>query len=306
MADKIPVTVVTGWLGAGKTTLINAILSGNHGKKIAVIENEFGEVGIDDALVMESKEEIFEMNNGCVCCTVAQTFFVDEDLKTSLRLDAILTVVDAKHTLAHLEEEKPDGVVNEAVQQARAGWWWCVCGWWVAFADRVLLNKVDLVGPGDKAAIVDAIRVDESHHGGHHHHHHEHAHHHHRDSSDCSECAAEAADCAECAAGDAAHHHDHRHSGHSHRHDSRVSSVGIQVPGDLDMRRLNAWLSNLLQFGSSSEGLGRPWQPGEPRVNRVVFIGKDLDRAELNAGFRTCLVGTGGGGPDGGAAPSAS
>jgi G3E family GTPase len=137
---RVPVTVVTGFLGSGKTTLVNYILSENHGKRIAVIENEFGEIGIDDALVIDAEEEIFEMNNGCICCTVrgdlirilgtlmkrrdkfdyilvettgladpapvAQTFFVDEEIRAQLRLDAIVTVVDAKHLAIHLFEEK--------------------------------------------------------------------------------------------------------------------------------------------------------------------------------------------------------
>ena len=145
---------------------MNHILAGDHGKRIAIIENEFGEVGVDDGLVVQTEEEIFEMNNGCVCCTVrqdlirilgkltrrknafdhiliettgladpapvAQTFFVDEDLKEKLFLDAILTVADAKHLGSHLDEEKPDGVENESVEQ-------------IAFADRILLNKICLL-----------------------------------------------------------------------------------------------------------------------------------------------------------------
>ncbi|XRB14215.1 COBW domain-containing protein [Pseudoscourfieldia marina] len=174
---KIPVTVVTGFLGSGKTTLVNYILQENHGLKIAVIENEFGEVGIDDELVstsVETQEELFEMNNGCVCCTVrgdlvriltkltqrkkrldavliettgladpgpvAQTFFADEDLKLKLRLDSILTVVDAKHVMLHLDEKKPEGVTNESLEQ-------------VAFADRILLNKVDLVSKDELSGV---------------------------------------------------------------------------------------------------------------------------------------------------------
>src|SRR5689334_1711114 len=166
MTDKIPVTVLTGYLGAGKTTLLNRILTEPHGKKFAVIVNEFGEIGIDNDLVVGADEEVFEMNNGCICCTVrgdlirilgalmrrkdrfdavliettgladpapvAQTFFMDDALRTQLRLDAIVTVVDAKHILTHLDEVKPDGVENEAVEQ-------------IAFADRVILNKQDLV-----------------------------------------------------------------------------------------------------------------------------------------------------------------
>jgi G3E family GTPase len=145
---RVPVTVVTGFLGSGKTTLVNYILSENHGKRIAVIENEFGEIGIDDALVIDAEEEIFEMNNGCICCTVrgdlirilgtlmkrrdkfdyilvettgladpapvAQTFFVDEEIRAQLRLDAIVTVGDAKHLDIHLFVEKEEGILERS------------------------------------------------------------------------------------------------------------------------------------------------------------------------------------------------
>ena len=140
MSEKIPVTVLTGYLGAGKTTLLNRILTEPHGQKFAVIVNEFGEIGIDNELIVGADEEVFEMNNGCICCTVrgdliriietlmkrrekfdgiivettgladpapvAQTFFVDEDVKRATRLDAIVTVVDAKHLLARLADTK--------------------------------------------------------------------------------------------------------------------------------------------------------------------------------------------------------
>ena len=172
MANTVPVTVLTGFLGSGKTTLLNHILTQNHGKKLAIIENEFGDVGIDDALLakntrMQADEEIIEMMNGCICCTVrqdlitvlnklskriaagkfkldgiviettgmadpapvAQTFFVDDEVKKCFRLDGIVTLVDAKHIEQHLDAEKPEGAENEAVEQ-------------VAFADRMLLNKV--------------------------------------------------------------------------------------------------------------------------------------------------------------------
>ncbi len=158
--DSIPVTILTGFLGAGKTTLVNRILTVEHGKRIAVIENEFGEVGIDDALVIDTDEEIFEMNNGCICCTVrgdliriltklarrrdrfdyiliettgladpgpvAQTFFMDPDIADHYRLDGIVTVVDAKHVTMHLDD-------NDECQEQ------------IAFADVILLNKTDLV-----------------------------------------------------------------------------------------------------------------------------------------------------------------
>jgi G3E family GTPase len=324
--DLVPVTVLTGFLGSGKTTLLNYILTEQHGRRIAVIENEFGEIGIDDALVIDAEEEIFEMNNGCICCTVrgdlirilgnlmkrrdrfdqiliettgladpapvAQTFFVDPEISSQLRLDAIVTVVDAKHLIQHLNEVKPEGVENEAVEQ-------------LAFADRVVLNKTDLVdeagitevrqriseinafapiiettfGKVDLSAILDV------------------------GAFDLDRVLAEDPEFLDPDA--------------EHQHDLSVTSVGIEVPGELDVDKLNAWLGKLLMERGTdifrSKGIlapagqnqryvfqgvhmlldgrmDRPWGPNEPRTNRLVFIGRNLDREELETSFRGCLI----------------
>jgi G3E family GTPase len=350
---KVPVTVLTGFLGSGKTTLLNRILKENHGKRIAVLENEFGEVGIDDALVSGNQEKVAEeivvMNNGCICCTVrgdlirglktvmkasadrpldgvliettgladpapvAQTFFADDFVQRKMRLDGILTVVDAKHVVQHLDEEKPDGAVNEAIQQ-------------IAFADRVLLNKVDLVDSETTDAVEERIKelnstvkvkrtvqsevemdfllgirafsldkvldMDDGF----------------LDDYDDNMKAAK-----------------FNMSGASvdksrkkkHTHDNRVSSYGINVAKEVDMAKLQTWIRQILeekgndmyrmkgvlavqgkdekfvfqaihmQFISTVMGT---WGAGEQRRCKLCFIGKNLDKASLKSNFEACLV----------------
>lgn len=325
-----PVSVITGFLGSGKTTLINHILTSNHGKRIAVIENEYGEVSVDDALVLQAKEEIFEMANGCVCCTVRgdlmrilrklmrrsrafdavmiettgladpapviQTFFMDDDLREAFNLDAVITVVDAAHVVQHLEEEKPDGVENESVEQ-------------IAFADRIVLNKLDLVTPEQKADIIARIKAINA-------------------PAEILETTHSKVDVARLL-GIGAFSLDRILASEpdfledkEHEHDSSVTSVGISCPGALDIAKLNAWLGQLLrergadlfrskgvlcidgsddryvfqgvhmllQMTSSANGDVAPWKPGEERRNRLVFIGRGLDREEITTSFEACLV----------------
>ncbi|MGW2373483.1 CobW family GTP-binding protein [Kitasatospora sp. NPDC001683] len=323
---RVPVTVLTGFLGSGKTTLLNRILTEQHGLRIAVIENEFGEVGVDDALVLDAEEEIFEMNNGCICCTVrgdlirilgalmrrrerfdriviettgladpapvAQTFFMDDEISSQLRLDAIVTLVDAAHVLEHLTEVKPEGVENEAVEQ-------------IAFADRIVLNKTDLATPEQIAEVTSHIRAINA----------------------LVEIipAQQAKVNLERVLDVHAFDLDRVLEGDptfltetEHQHDTTVTSVGIDLEGELDEERLNSWLGQLLRTRGAdifrSKGIlaiegedrqyifqgvhmllegenGREWRAGETRRNKLVFIGRNLDREALNAGFASCLAG---------------
>ena len=324
--DLVPVTVVTGFLGSGKTTLINHILTEQHGRRIAVIENEFGEVGIDDALVIDAEEEIFEMNNGCICCTVrgdlirilgtlmkrrdrfdhilvettgladpapvAQTFFVDDEVRSQLRLDAIVTIVDAKHLIMHLDDEKEEGVENEAVEQ-------------LAFADRVLVNKVDLVDDAELAEVERRIRAINA-------------------NASLVRTTMSKVDLdwlLDVRAFDLDHvlEMDPQFlTDTDHQHDLSVTSVGIDQPGAVDLDRMNEWLGwllrekgvdifrmkGILNIAGEDERFvfqgvhmlfdgqpDRPWGDDEERRNRMVFIGRDLDRDEIERRFARCVVG---------------
>ncbi|WP_020173796.1 CobW family GTP-binding protein [Methyloferula stellata] len=295
MAEKIPVTVLTGYLGAGKTTLLNRILTEPHGRKFAVIVNEFGEIGIDNELVVGADEEIFEMNNGCICCTVrgdliriiegllkrkgkfdqiivettgladpapvAQTFFADADVKEAASLDAIVTVADAKWLSDRLKD------APEAKNQ-------------IAFADVILLNKIDLVSAEELAEVEGRIRainpyaklhkttksnvpIDEvlnrnafdlqrileiepdflNVEDEHDHGHHDHGHDHHDHHGH-----------------DHGHHHghDHGHEAHGHGHglkhyhDEEMQSLSITLEGDVDPEKFLPWVNDYVQKEGAS------------------------------------------------------
>jgi G3E family GTPase len=347
MSDKIPVTVLTGYLGAGKTTLLNRILSEPHGKKYAVIVNEFGEIGIDNDLVVGADEEVFEMNNGCICCTVrgdliriidglmrrkgkfdaiivettgladpapvAQTFFVDDAVGRKTKLDAVVTVADAKWLNDRLKD------APEAKNQ-------------IAFADVILVNKTDLVSNDDLREVEMRIRainpyakvhktercrialpevlgrnafdldrileiepefLEGNGHDHHHAHDHDHGHAH-------------------------GHNHDHDHHHHhglKHYHDEDMQSLSLKTDRPLDPDKFFPWIQDLVAKEGPSilrtkgilsfkgdpdrfvfQGVHmildgdhqRPWGETEARLSRIVFIGRNLDEDKIRKGFEGC------------------
>jgi G3E family GTPase len=344
-SDKIPVTVLTGYLGAGKTTLLNRILSEPHGQKYAVIVNEFGEIGIDNDLIVGVDEEIFEMNNGCICCTVrgdliriiqglmrrkgkfdaiivettgladpapvAQTFFVDQEIGRKAKLDAVVTVADAKWLKDRLRD------APEAKNQ-------------IAFADVILVNKTDLVGEADLREIEARIRainpyarlhltqrcavplnevlhrnafdldrildvepnfLEAGDNHDHDHHRHDHADGH-------------------------SHGHDHDHGGLKHYHDEDMQSLSLKTDRALDPDKFFPWIQNLVaQEGKNilrSKGIlafkgdpkrfafqgvhmmldgdhQRDWRESEKRESRIVFIGRELPESMIRKGFEECV-----------------
>ena len=320
MDSRIPVTILTGFLGAGKTTLLNRILTEQHGLRIAVIENEFGEIGIDHELVIKTEEELFEMNNGCICCTVrgdliriignlmkrrqqfdrilvettgladpgpvVQTFLADDEMQTKLKVDAVVAVVDAKHILLHIDDS------DEAKEQ-------------VAFADVILLNKCDLASPDALDALEKRLRAVNAMARIHR----------------TTNAQIEIRKVLDVGGFDLdhamevdPHFLEEEDEHHHHHHDDEIASVGMERDGHCNGPKLNKWLSELLRTKGQDifrmkgvfavEGnpqrvifqgvhmilnaaAGGPWN-GRPPKSSLVFIGRNLDRESLSNGFDRC------------------
>lgn len=323
----IPVTILTGFLGSGKTTLLNRILKEQHGHRIAVIENEFGEAGIDNELLVQDRDEqIVEMNNGCICCTVrgdlvrilgdlqarkaagqlrferviiettgladpapvAQTFFVDDEIGRHYLLDAIVTMVDAKHAPQQLDEH------HEAQEQ-------------VGFADRILITKTDVVQPYDVAQLRQRLvrmnpraRIGEASHG--------------------QARIDELLDIRGFNLDAILEIEPDFLTDVEHEHDDEVTSFVFRESRPLDLGRVEDFLSGVIQvYGTKlmrykgvlnvrgmkqrvvlqgvhmlmGSEAGAPWKPGEPRESKVVFIGRDMPKDVLLAGLAGCVAAQG-------------
>jgi len=391
--EKIPVTILTGFLGSGKTTLLNFILKEQQEKKIAIIENEFGEISIDDALLSQSKlsmaEKIVVMDNGCMCCTIrgdladglkqilddikagthidqimiettgmadpvpiVRTFMSNPELTMDLRLDAVIALADAKNLVGRLDDKVEEGKVNEAYQQ-------------IAFADKIILNKLDLVSPEQAIVVRDRIRsinkfakvlgaikskvrmeelcnlrahdmcnfvnediekeadfvkeYDAAHAGGH-----GHAEGHggngrgdgHCDDAHCGEDHGHGGHVGHASAG---HGHGHGHAHGDNRHDTRVNSFAFVTEGEIVPRKLSNFMQMLGQLPPdkgtifrikaimavkghpfkhvfhavmdvSDEDDAGPWEEGEKKICKIVFIGKAMDRQFFQRGWEDCFV----------------
>lgn len=323
-SNKIPVTILTGYLGAGKTTLLNRILTEKHRQKIAVIVNEYGEVGIDNQLVVDADEEILEMNNGCICCTVrgdlirilrtlvfsmeqgkvkfdrvliettgladpapvAQSFFMDELLSEKFEVDSIVTVVDSKHITRHLDGH------DEAQEQ-------------IAFADVIILNKTDLVSQDALNSLEQRLmKINPA-----------------ANRLHAQNCNVDLKDLLGIHTFDVSRkleidpHFLEEH--HHHHHDDNVSSVAFREEKPLDMEKVDQWMSYLVQEKGENllrykgilhiEGMeqrvvfqglhmlfsgnpDRKWKADETRQSELVFIGKHLNKVELEQQFKRCIA----------------
>jgi len=318
---KVPTTVVTGFLGAGKTTLVNHILKRTRPTPIGIVVNEFGEVGIDGQLIVADEEAVVEINNGCICCTVRrdlvtsvlqllarhgdklerlivetsgladpapvlQTFLADPDVRERVELESVIAVVDARHATGQLR----DDIAREQI----------------VFADRIVINKTDLVTPVELATLSSNLRT--------------------LNPTATLDCVTRSAAAVDTLLGSRSFSIDNllavepslfADGEHDHEHDASIGSCAFHIPGELDGLRFNRWASQLVQSQGATlmrmKGLlnvggeprrvhfhsvhmlmdtcfGKPWEKDEPRVSRVVAIGRELDEVALRSGLLQCVA----------------